>query len=298
MEYYPHQDGQEKQYARRLLFALILVIPVYDQQYGHTNPSFVFATDISSFVDKAFHCVITTSVGCNMQGSPLIEVNNRLSKNAKIFQNLLSFTLVYVTESHSHIVQVSNISDELYLFFSDPCNYSRQSLWSMWTDKLNSIFKEQEKKQHTALALKRRLISHSASITITYNYPIIILNVDISFLFNKVLHHFDAVTFSCQVQGSHLLKKKQVLKHTMQYYPHQDRQEEHYARRLLFTLISAVPVYDQQYGHTNPSVVFATDISSFLDKPFHCVNMTFAGCSMQGSPLIQRETTNQVGKPK
>ena len=79
----------------------------------------------------------------------------------------------------------------------------------------------------------------------------------------------------------------------MPYYPHQDRQEEYYARRLLFTLISALPVYDQQYGHTYPSVVFATDISSFLDKPFHCVITTFAGCSMQGSPLIER---NKLGK--
>ena len=80
----------------------------------------------------------------------------------------------------------------------------------------------------------------------------------------------------------------------MPYYPHQDRQEEYYARRLLFTLISAIPFYDQQYGHTNPSLVFATDISSFLDKPFHCVNTTFAGCSMQGSPLI--EGNNKLGR--
>ena len=43
--------------------------------------------------------------------------------------------------------------------------------------------------------------------TVTYTYPIIILNVDISSLFNKVLYHFDTATYSCQVQGSHLMER-------------------------------------------------------------------------------------------
>jgi len=34
---------------------------------------------------------------------------------------------------------------------------------------------------------------------VTYNYPIIILNVDISFLLNKVIQHFDLGTFSYHV---------------------------------------------------------------------------------------------------
>ena len=45
---------------------------------------------------------------------------------------------------------------------------------------------------------------------VTYNYPIIVLNVDNSFLVNKVLYHFDMATFSYQVQGSHLMEKKKV----------------------------------------------------------------------------------------
>ena len=43
---------------------------------------------------------------------------------------------------------------------------------------------------------------------VTNNYPIIILHVDICSLFNKVLYHFDTATFSCQVQGSHLVERK------------------------------------------------------------------------------------------
>ena len=97
-----------------MLFTLISAIPDYGQQYGHTNPSVVFATDISSFLDKVFHCVITTFAGCSMQGSPLIERENKFGKKAKVIQNLLAifYTVVYVTESHSHSVQVSNISDD------------------------------------------------------------------------------------------------------------------------------------------------------------------------------------------
>ena len=44
---------------------------------------------------------------------------------------------------------------------------------------------------------------------ITCTYPIIILNVDISFLLNKVFYNSDIGTFSCQVQGSHLMEKKE-----------------------------------------------------------------------------------------
>ena len=44
------------------------------------------------------------------------------------------------------------------------------------------------------------------------NYPIMILNVDISSLFNQVFHNFDTATFSYQVQGSHLMEKKENTK--------------------------------------------------------------------------------------
>ena len=44
---------------------------------------------------------------------------------------------------------------------------------------------------------------------VTYNYPIIILNVNISSLFNKVIQHSDTATFSCQVKGSHLMDEKE-----------------------------------------------------------------------------------------
>ena len=43
---------------------------------------------------------------------------------------------------------------------------------------------------------------------VTSNYPIIILNVDISSLVNNVIHCFDVGTFSCQVQESQLMGRK------------------------------------------------------------------------------------------
>ena len=44
----------------------------------------------------------------------------------------------------------------------------------------------------------------------------------------------------------------------------------------------------QEYSHAYPSLIFDVDISSFLDKAFHCVVMAIAGCSMQWSPLMER----------
>ena len=54
--------------------------------------------------------------------------------------------------------------------------------------------------------------SSNTGVMVTYNYPIISLNVDTSTLVNKVLYHFDTATFSCQVQGSHLMEKRKPQK--------------------------------------------------------------------------------------
>ena len=41
------------------------------------------------------------------------------------------------------------------------------------------------------------------------NYPIVVLNTDISnFMADKVLQYFNSSTFSCQMQGSHLMERK------------------------------------------------------------------------------------------
>ena len=45
---------------------------------------------------------------------------------------------------------------------------------------------------------------------VTYNYPIIVLNVDVSSLANKVVHYFDMAIFNCQVEGSHLMEKMKL----------------------------------------------------------------------------------------
>ena len=43
-------------------------------------------------------------------------------------------------------------------------------------------------------------------------YPIIILNVDVSSFVTEVIDYFDTATFSCQVQGSHLMERKKSTK--------------------------------------------------------------------------------------
>ena len=40
---------------------------------------------------------------------------------------------------------------------------------------------------------------------------------------------------------------------------------------------------------TYPSVIFDVDISSFVNKGFHCVLMAFTSCSMQGSSLREKQ---------
>ena len=51
---------------------------------------------------------------------------------------------------------------------------------------------------------------------------------------------------------------------------------------------------------TYPSVIFDVDISSFVNKGFHCVLMAFTSCSMQGSSLREKEfssSDNMFQKP-
>ena len=49
----------------------------YHQEYCFTYPSFIFDADVSSFLNKTFHCVVTDFASCNMQGSPLIGERNK-----------------------------------------------------------------------------------------------------------------------------------------------------------------------------------------------------------------------------
>ena len=48
-------------------------------------------------------------------------------------------------------------------------------------------------------------------------------------------------------------------------------------------------VYHQKvfsHIHTHPSIIFAIDICSFINKEFHCHCTKFFNCNVQGSPLI------------
>ena len=57
--------------------------------------------------------------------------------------------------------------------------------------------------------------THCVINTVTHNniYPIQVLNVDnIGFFANKVFDYFNTGSFSCQVQGSHLIQRKKLQK--------------------------------------------------------------------------------------
>ena len=63
------------------------------QMFYHTYPIFVFAIDVSSFLNKALHCVPKAFLSCNMQGSLLIE---KTKKDVVVYVNwcyLSLFTL-------------------------------------------------------------------------------------------------------------------------------------------------------------------------------------------------------------
>ena len=68
---------------------------------------------------------------------------------------------------------------------------------------------------------------------------------------------------------------------------HEDRIDNTIIMCLVLKLKSALLNYHQKYSFTNPIVIFDVHVSSFLDKTFHCVVTAFAGCNMQGSPLIE-----------
>ena len=46
--------------------------------------------------------------------------------------------------------------------------------------------------------------------------------------------------------------------------------------------------------YTHPQVISDADISSFLNKAFHCVPTTFPSCSVQRSPLNEKNITTII----
>ena len=73
-----------------------------------------------------------------------------------------------------------------------------------------------------------------------------------------------------------------------------------------YTVTTSVLVYDSQHFsqcilaelqmlyHTYPILVFAIDVSSFLNKALHCVSKAFLSCNMQGSLLIEKKKKDVV----
>ena len=45
-----------------------------------------------------------------------------------------------------------------------------------------------------------------------YNYPFIVLDVDISSFVNKILHYIHMGSFSCQMHWSHLMERRMLQK--------------------------------------------------------------------------------------
>ena len=65
-----YEDGQT-------IGLLCVRYSISNQEYSFMYPGFIFDVDVSSFLDKAFHCVVTAFASCNMQGSSLIGKKNK-----------------------------------------------------------------------------------------------------------------------------------------------------------------------------------------------------------------------------
>jgi len=59
-----------------LLLRIAVLIIMEIATVSFTYITFIFGVDISSLVNEECHCVNIVSVGCHMQGSPLMERNN------------------------------------------------------------------------------------------------------------------------------------------------------------------------------------------------------------------------------
>ena len=61
--------------------------------------------------------------------------------------------------------------------------------------------------QNTSMSL----YTHNTDCIMSFTYPTVISDVDISSLVNKIRHYVVTAIHSCKVQGSVLLKRKQYL---------------------------------------------------------------------------------------
>ena len=116
-----------------------------------------------------------------------------------------------VTDKHGmHVSTLDGVSVLIwYSFPSDPATYKRLLLGSQF-GAWSLINYSQTAIEHLPVNEDNfNWICLSISIDV---YPIIILNVDISSFITKVSHYFDMATFSCQVQGSHLMERKKTTK--------------------------------------------------------------------------------------
>ena len=75
------------------------------QEYSFTYPTFILGVHVSSFLNKAFHCVVTAFASCNMQGSPLIGESNKNQWKSLWFEiDWLSHTLVNESHCNSRLI--------------------------------------------------------------------------------------------------------------------------------------------------------------------------------------------------
>ena len=68
---------EKDQYTKSQALSFKSGVATNHQEYNFTYPIFILDVYVSSFLNKAFHCVVMTIAGCNMQGSLLIEESDK-----------------------------------------------------------------------------------------------------------------------------------------------------------------------------------------------------------------------------
>ena len=99
---------------------------IYHPYFGHTYPFLVFDAEVSSSLNKAFHCIATTFFSCDMHRS-LLTVKKKIWGETVVVRHWLSF-MGYIkgNVTHSHAMNRKGTSWEtsVLLAYSNNINNS------------------------------------------------------------------------------------------------------------------------------------------------------------------------------
>ena len=167
----------------------------------------------------------------------------------------------------SHCIALYKVSHNNMLLFTVEHIHSNQEFVSLIKNMMYPA-------KSQIFILKSAILSYHREIVPLY--PSIIFDVDIGFLLIK---EASPCTAGCT-----------MLQHPTPCMVHKDGMDK---RISMLTFKQSVSNQrqllnnHQKCSFTYSFLIFDVDGSSFFNKAFHCVVMTFAGCNMQGSLLIE-----------